>query len=73
VSKDSGVLRRIGELAIVGAKVRTHGEMGPAAPHDFFWRIGVLDDEVAGVARHHHGLHRTPPMPIPIISVTSTK
>jgi hypothetical protein len=22
-------------------------------------RIGVLDDEVAGVARHHHGLRRT--------------
>ena len=27
--------------------------------HDFFRWIGVLDDEVAGVARHHYGLHRT--------------
>ncbi len=26
---------------------------------DFFRRIGVLDDEVAGVAGHHHGLERT--------------
>ena len=35
------------------------GEIGLADRDNFLGRIGILDDEVAGVARHHHGLHRT--------------
>ena len=35
------------------------GEVGLPLGDDFFRRIGVLDDEVAGVAGHHHGLERT--------------
>jgi hypothetical protein len=33
-------------------------EVGLALGDDFLRWIGVLDDEVAGVARHHHGLRR---------------
>ena len=36
-----------------------NGKVGLALGHDFLGRISVLDDEVAGVARHHHGLERT--------------
>jgi len=36
-------------------------KIGLALGDDFFRRIGVLDDEVAGVAGHHYGLHRAPP------------
>ena len=38
---------------------RLDGEVGLPVGDDFFRRIGVLDDEVAGVAGHHYGLERT--------------
>jgi len=76
---DSGILRGIGELAIVRAQFGADGEatlcfyffvaqflasgldgkIGLSLGDDFFGRVGVLDDEVAGIARHHHGLNRT--------------
>jgi len=34
------------------------GEIGLTLGDDFFRGISVLDDEVAGVARHHYGLRR---------------
>jgi len=34
------------------------GEIGLALGDDFFRGISVLDDEVAGIARHHHSLQR---------------
>jgi hypothetical protein len=37
---------------------RLDGKVGLALGHDFFRWISVLYDEVAGVARHHHGLRR---------------
>jgi hypothetical protein len=37
------------------------GEVGLALGDDFLGRVGILDDEVAGVAGHHHRLHR--PLP----------
>ena len=74
---DSRAFRGIGELGVVGTKVRADGEaalflhlliaqllparldgeVGLALRHDLLGGIGVLDDEVAGVAGHHHGLH----------------
>ena len=33
-------------------------KIGLALGNDFLGGIGILDDEVAGVARHHHGLRR---------------
>ena len=36
------------------------GEVGLALGDDFLGWISVLNDEVAGVARHHHGLCRSP-------------
>ncbi len=37
---------------------RLDGEVGLTLRHDFLAGIGVLDDKVARVARHHHGLQR---------------
>ena len=37
---------------------RLDGKIGLAVGDDIFRGISVLDDEVAGVARHHHGLRR---------------
>jgi hypothetical protein len=37
------------------------GEVGLALGDDLLGWIGILDDEVAGVAGHQHGLHRTLP------------
>ena len=37
---------------------RLDGEVGLALRHDFFSRVRVLDDEVAGVAGHYHDLER---------------
>ena len=34
------------------------GEIGLALGDDFLGWIGILDDEIAGVARHHHGFER---------------
>jgi len=36
-----------------------NGKIGLPLSHDLLGRIGVLDDEVAGVARHHHGRDAT--------------
>ena len=34
-----------------------NGKVSLPLRDDFLGRVGVLDDEVAGVARHHHRLH----------------
>jgi len=43
----------VGQLLTTGL----NGKTGLPERDDFLGWIGILDDEVAGVARHHHRLH----------------
>jgi hypothetical protein len=38
---------------------RLNGEVGLPLRDDFLGGIGILNDEVTGVARHHHGFRRS--------------
>lgn len=44
----------VGEFLAAGLD----GEIGLPLGNDFLGRVGVLNDEVARVTRHHHGLER---------------
>ena len=45
----------VGQLLAAGL----HRKIGLPKRDDFLARVRVLDDQVAGVPRHHHGVHRT--------------
>ena len=61
----------IGKLLAAGLD----GEIGLAEGDDFLAGVGVLDDEVTGIAGEVNGGYRTrcPPLPISIISSVPTK